>query len=157
MQSGVPCPRVRQLVIKRAAYGRESWQEGRKGRDVKGSKHVSAPGRRVCVQNTRDQRMDAPPSPPQPALSVFFHFEVPAMWQHLGHLTTGTKGSRRVPFRQQQVAELVSLLACPALQDGSAQRSQLPGRAFLSLVCSTSQPLGRPLACRVSRDWLLRG
>lgn len=152
------CPRVRQLVIVRAAYGRESWQEGRKGRDVRDSKHVSAPGRRVCVQNTRDQRMDIPPSPLQPALSMsFFHFEVPAMWQHLCHLTTGTKGSRRVPFRQQQVAELVSLLACPVLQDGSAHRSQPPGRTFLGLVCSASQPLGRPLACRVSRVWLLQG
>lgn len=99
-----------------------------------------------------------PPSPLQPALSMsFFHFEVPAMWQHLCHLTTGTKGSRRVPFRQQQVAELVSLLACPVLQDGSAHRSQPPGRTFLGLVCSASQPLGRPLACRVSRVWLLQG
>lgn len=66
------CPGVRQLVIKRAAYGKESWQEGRKGRDVKDSKHMSAPGRRVCVQNTRDQRMDVPPSPLQPALSMSF-------------------------------------------------------------------------------------
>lgn len=39
---------------------------------VKGSKHVSASGRRVCVQNTRDQGMDKAPSSLQPALTLSF-------------------------------------------------------------------------------------
>lgn len=52
--------------------GEKAGKKGRKGRDVKESKHVSAPGRRVCVQNTRDQRMDVPPSPLHPALSMSF-------------------------------------------------------------------------------------
>lgn len=111
---------------------------GRQEETVKGSKHMSAPGRRVCVQSTRDQGMDGitevPAACPHP---VFFHFEVPAAQQSLGCPTTGIEGSRRDPIpprgaggrgssseREGQVtgtqslvvAELVSLPArpCPA-------------------------------------------
>lgn len=109
---------------------------------------MSAPGRRVCVQNTRDQGMGASPSALRPALATFwfwfFHFEVPAIRPHFGCLATGIEGSRRIPFHhggkasrrgQQRVAELVSLLARPVLQDEPAHRPQPPGRAFQSLVC----------------------
>jgi hypothetical protein len=52
--------------------GEKAGKRGEREETLKDSKHMSAPGRRVCVQNTRDQRMGVPPSPPRPALSVSY-------------------------------------------------------------------------------------
>lgn len=82
--------------------GEKAGGGGRQEETVKGSKHMSAPGRRVCVQSTRDQGMDGitevPAACPHP---VFFHFEVPAAQQSLGCPTTGIEGSRRDPIPPQ--------------------------------------------------------
>lgn len=68
----VGCPRVRQLVIKRVCLWERKLARGKQEETIKGSKHVSASGRRVCVQNTRDQGMDIAPSSLQPALTLSF-------------------------------------------------------------------------------------
>lgn len=68
----VGCPRVRQLVIKRVCLWERKLARGEQEETIKGSKHVSASGRRVCVQNTRDQGMDIAPSSLQPALTLSF-------------------------------------------------------------------------------------
>lgn len=115
--------------------GEKAGKRGEREETLKDSKHMSAPGRKgLCAEHPRSENGRTTESPEARPQRVLFHFEVPAMRQHLGHLTTGIKGSRRVPFRQQGAAELVSLLAYPVPQDGSAHRSQPPGRAFLSLV-----------------------
>lgn len=68
-------------------------------------------------------------------------------WFQRGEVTCSKSPSRK--WQNWRV-----LFTCPALECGSAQRPQAVGRAFWSSSAPTSQPLERPLSCKVSRVWL---